>query len=186
MPIETPWGEAQTIDLHAEGIAFHSTASHGGFKLDRERNILVRPLWRNDTGFYEEDCEAAIVIVTFPELFPAKTVAAAHQTAKNWFPEAYEQLFSVVLEPGESIKKDQQDFRRQHAEDWIVISAITSQHRPGFVECVASKGGVRGRIGERRFLVPATEYRQGRHGFIIDQARHAPYDGKSSFPTFAD
>lgn len=186
MPTETPWGEAQTTDVHAEGVAFHSTASHGGFKLDTERNVLVHPLWRNDTDFYEEDCEAAIVIVTFPELFSAETVTAAQQTAKNWFPEAYERVFGVTLEPGESIKKDQQVFRREHAEDWIVISAITSQHHPGFVECVATKGGVRGRSGERCFLVPTTEYRQGRHGFIIDQARHAPYDGKSSYPTCAD
>lgn len=185
MSTETPRGEAQTTDVHAEGVAFHSTASHGGFKLDTERNALVHPLWRND-GFYEEDCEAAIVIVTFPELFSAEIAAAAHKTAKNWFPEAYEQIFGVTLRPGESITKDEQDFRRQHAEDWIVISAITSQHRPGFIECVATKGGVRGRDSEHCFLVPATEYRQGRHGFIIDRARHAPYDGKSSFLTWAD
>ncbi|MGE3872542.1 MAG: hypothetical protein AB7F74_06265 [Parvibaculaceae bacterium] len=127
-----------------------------------------------------------MVIVTFPELFSAKTVAAAHQTAKNWFPEAYEQIFSIVPEPGESVKKDQQDFRRQHSEDWIVISAITSQYHPGFFECVATKGGVRGRGSEPCFLVAATEYRQGRHGFIIDEARHASYGGKSSFATFAD
>lgn len=171
MPTETPWGEAQTTDVHAEGIAFHSTASHGGFNLGRERNVLVHPLLRSDTGFYEEDCEAAIVIVTFRELFSAKTVTAAHQTAKNWFPEVYEQIFGVTLRPGESITKDEQDFRGQHAEGWVVISAITSQHHPGFVECVATKGGVRGRSSERRFLVSATEYRQGRYGFIIDQAR---------------
>lgn len=186
MPIKTPWGEAHTTDVHAEGIAFHSTASHGGFKLDSACNVLVHPLWRNDAGFYEEDCEAAIVIVTFPELFSAKAVAAAHQTARNWFPEAYQQIFAVTLRSGESIKKDARDFRREHAEDWIVISAITSQYHPGFVECVATKGGVRGGGSERRFLVPTTEYRQGCHGFIIDETRHASYDGKSSFPTCTD
>ncbi|MBM3551942.1 MAG: hypothetical protein FJX45_09280 [Alphaproteobacteria bacterium] len=39
--------------------------------------------------------------------------------------------------------------------------------------------------GERRFLVPEAEYDPGRHGFVIDPARHEAYDGPSSFAGWA-
>jgi len=184
MSIRTPWGKTETAEVHTDGIVFYSTASHGGFKLDCERNALVHSAWRNRGGWYEEDCEAAKVIVTFPSLFAEKAIEAAHRTLKNWFPDAYERVYGVTLVPGESIKKDKQFFRQEHADDWVVISAIASKHRPGFVECVATKGGVSEKHGERRFLVPADEYHaRSRFGFVIDEARHAPHDGPSSFPT---
>jgi len=71
---------------------------------------------------------------------------------------------------------------RRHANDWIVVSAITSEQQKGFVECIATPGGKRG-VGseERRFLVPADEYEIGRFGFVIDPDRHAVYPGPSSF-----
>ncbi|MGH6866233.1 MAG: DUF7007 domain-containing protein [Methyloceanibacter sp.] len=184
MSIRTPWGNAQTAHVHAEGIVFYSTASHGGFKLDRECNALVHSAWRNRGAGQEEDCEAAKVIVTFPALFSEKAVEAAHRTLKNWFPDAYEQIYGVTLVLGESIKTDEQRFRQEHTDDWIVISAIASRERPGFVECLATKGGVRGNGGERRFLIPADEYRaRSRFGFVIDEARHTPCDGPRNLPT---
>jgi hypothetical protein len=178
MPIHTPWGPSQHAQIFAEGVVFHETASHGGFRLDPERNAKLHPALRNADGWYEEDCEAAKVIVTFPDLFSEKATRAADRTLKNWFPDAYEHVYGVPLEPGESILKDEQRFHAEHAQDWIVISAIASKERPGFVECVATKGGVRGNGGARCFLVPEEEYRaRGRSGFVIDEARHATCDG---------
>lgn len=37
-PTYTPWGKADYEKVYAEGIVFYGTPSHGGFKLDRERN----------------------------------------------------------------------------------------------------------------------------------------------------
>lgn len=69
-----------------------------------------------------------------------------------------------------------------HANDWIVISAITSTDKKGFVEVVATRGGSRGTgTQERRFLVPSEEYKSGPFGFVVDEARHSTYDGPSSF-----
>jgi hypothetical protein len=66
--------------------------------------------------------------------------------------------------------------------DWIVVSAITSKHAPGFVETVATPGGKRGPgTEERRFLVASDEYQMGRFGFVIDEARHEVYGGPSDF-----
>lgn len=50
-------------------------------------------------------------------------------------------------------------------------------------EVVAMVGGGRVPGGlERRFLVPSDEYAaRGPFGFVINEARHAAYDGPSSF-----
>jgi len=66
--------------------------------------------------------------------------------------------------------------------DWVVISAIYSDQHRGFTEVIATRGGRRDpKSEERRFLVPSGEYKAGAFGFVIDVARHAVYDGPSSF-----
>ncbi len=64
----------------------------------------------------------------------------------------------------------------------MVISAIYSDHQPDFTEVIATRGGRRDpQAEERRFFVPSREYKVVRFGFVIDEARHAVYDGPSSF-----
>lgn len=179
---QTPWGVSQSATVYAEGIESHSTAGHGGFKLSTERNRMVHPLLRAEGGWYEEDCAWAIVAITFPDLFTGVERRCAERSVKDSWPDAWETIFGVVLGPGESHEKDRRAFQQAHAEDWIVVSAVTSGHHKGFVECVATPGGRRGAgIEERRFLVPADEYAVGRFGFVIDPSRHAVYGGPSSF-----
>lgn len=176
----TPWGTAQMSWAYADGVVCHSTASHGGFHLDEERNALVHPAYCNADGCYEEDGQWSKVAATFPRLFTDYERKCADETLRNWEPDAYEIVNKVVLGPAESRTKDARQFRLDHASDWIVISAINSRQRPGFVACVATLGG--DRCGkERRFLVLDTEYDPGRHGFVIDPARHETYEGPSSF-----
>ena len=178
---ETPWGSAQQSRVYGEGVIAHSTAGHGGFHLDAERNALVDRRWRNRDGWYEEDSEWAKVAATFPDLFTSFERASAENTLRHSQPDAYEVIRGVILEPGQSRVKDERSFRLAHAADWIVVSAINSSHSPGFVECVATLGGDRGSRAERRFLVAAGEYEIGPFGFVIDPLRHAAYDGPSDF-----
>jgi hypothetical protein len=178
---ETPWGSAQQSRIYGEGVIAHSTAGHGGFHLDAKRNALVDRRWRNADGWYEEDSEWAKVAATFPELFTPSERASADVTLRHSQPDAYEAIHSVVIEPGQSLVTDERSFKREHAFDWIVVSAITSRYAPGFVECVATLGGDRGSRAERRFLVASAEYEIGPFGFVIDPDRHAAYDGPSSF-----
>jgi hypothetical protein len=97
-------------------------------------------------------------------------------------PAARPPIFGTVLQPGESREKDRRTFEARHAGDWVVVSAIRSQHHDGFVEVIATLGGGRGEgMERRRFLVPASEYEVGRFGFVVDPARHASYGGPSSF-----
>jgi hypothetical protein len=173
----TPWGGAQISWLYAEGIVRHSTAGHGGFHVDPQRNAEIHSAWRNADGWYEEDCEWSKVAVAFPKLFTDYERQCAQETLRNSEPDAYEQIYRVVLVSGQSHVKDERRFKREHAADWIVISAINSTQQPGFVECIATIGGDRRNNEERRFLIPSQEYKTGRFGFVIDLARHAAYDG---------
>ena len=178
----TPWGPSQGATFHAEDVVFHSTAGHGGFHLSAARNAKVHPLLRVAGGWYEEDEAWAIVAITFPHLFTAFERRGAERTMKDSWPHEWERIFGTVLQPGESRLKDQRAFEREHANDWIVVSAITSDHEKGFVEVIATPGGQRGEgTEERRFLVPSAEYRVDRFGFVIDEDRHRVYGGPSSF-----
>ena len=178
----TPWGTSQRATIYAEGVICHSTAGHGGFHLSAERNRKVHPMLRVNGGFYEEDAAWAIVAITFPHLFTGFERHCAEKTLKDSWPDAWEVIFAPALQPGESVEKDRRTFEREHATDWIAVSAITSSRQKGFVECVATLGGKRGPgTEERRFLVPSDEYKVGRFGFVIDPARHPIYDGPSDF-----
>jgi hypothetical protein len=178
----TPWGPSQGGTVYTEGITSHSTAGHGGFKLSADRNRKVHPMLRSAGGWYEEDGEWAIVAITFPHLFTTFERRCTETTIKDSWPDAWEAIFGTILAPDESREKDRCTFEVEHAADWIVVSAITSEQHKGFVECVATPGGKRGAgTEERRFLVPADEYQVGRFGFVIDPDRHAVYGGPSSF-----
>jgi Domain of unknown function (DUF7007) len=180
----TPWGTSQGATVHADGVVFHSTASHGGFHLSPQRNAKVHPLLRAGAAWYEEDCHWAAVAHAFPELFTDFERASAESTIRNWYPQAWEAIHGKVLLPGQSSKKDEREFHKRHADDWIVVSAIRSDHEPGFTEVVAALGGDRARTHDaRRYLVPSDEYGidGGRFGLIIDESRHRLYDGPSSF-----
>lgn len=178
----TPWGSSQGATIYAEGVTAHSTAGHGGFHLAAERNRKVHPMLRAPGGWYEEDECWAIVALTYPHLFTTFERRCAERAIKDSWPDAWEAISGTILLPGESRTKDQRAFELEHAEVWIVISAITSKQEKGFVECVATQGGRRGADGEeRRFLVPADEYEVGRFGFVIDPECHVLYDGPSSF-----
>lgn len=179
----TPWGGSQPATIYAEGVAAHVTAGHGGFHLSAERNAEVHPLLRKDIPWYEEDCEWAIVAISFPELFTAYERSLAEKTVRNTWPEAWENIRGCPLAEGESWAKDQRAFDQRHAADFVVMSTIGSDQHAGMTEVVAVVGGDWSRdAGERRFLVPSDEYAgRGPFGFVIDLARHAEYDGPSSF-----
>lgn len=183
MAASTPWGGSQLAMIYGEGIVSHSTSGHGGFHLSSDRNLLVDASVRSAGGWYEEDCEWAIVALTFPDIFTGYERRCAEEIARNTFPAFWEKLRGRQLEPGESRSKDRATFERNHAGDWIVISAIVSSHHSGMVEVVATRGGEREFSQEvRRLLVSDLEYsKRGSFGFAIDLEVHAAYEGPSSF-----
>lgn len=78
----SPWGAVQQRETLAPGIEWVSTASHGGILLSPERHAKVRAKFPGFTTWaggaaYEEDQDVCAVVVTFPEVFPADSVARA-------------------------------------------------------------------------------------------------------------
>ncbi|MBX5166809.1 MULTISPECIES: DUF7007 domain-containing protein [unclassified Rhizobium] len=183
MSASTPWGGSQMAVIYADGIVAHNTAGHGGLHLSAARNAKIHPLLRKDTPWYEEDCEWAIVALSFPELFTAYERSLAEKTIRNTWPDVWEAIYGCELTEGESWSKDRRAFDQRHAEDYIVTSAIFSNQNTGMTEVVVVVGGNRkSNDDERRFLVPSDEYAgRGRFGFVIDPGRHAEYHGPSSF-----
>lgn len=168
----TPWEWSQGAEVYAEGVVFHSTASHGGFWLDEVRNSAMPAALRIEGGWYEEDCDWAMVAFGFPELFTAYERRIAEKTLRDTFPERWEAVHGRPLAPGESFTNDRRLFEQAHAQNWIVVAASTSKEHPGMVECCAALGGKRNISKWRTFLVPSAEYAPGRFGFVIDEARH--------------
>lgn len=178
----TPWGPSQGAVRYGEGVVFHSTSGHGGFHLTADRNAQVHPLLRATGGWYEEDAAWAAVATAWPDLFTGLERRQAEETLRHSWPDAWEAIQGRALKPGESRTRDGEAFARDHAADWVVISAIYSDQHRGFTEVIATRGGRRDpKSEERRFLVPSGEYKVGTFGFVIDEARHAVYDGPSSF-----
>lgn len=180
----TPWGVSQGATRYADGVVSHSTAGHGGFHLSPDRNAKVHWQLRAADGFYEEDCCWVAVALAFTDLFTDFEKACAEPTFRDNFPDVWEGINGRQLQPGESREKDRASFFRDHAQHWIVVSAISSAQRPDFVEAVAVLGGQRDReTGSRRYLIPRDEYPAGSagFGFVIDEARHRRYAGPSSF-----
>jgi hypothetical protein len=181
----TPWGPSQGATIYAEGVVSRTTAGHGGFKLSGHRNAQVHPMLRSQDGWYEEDSAWAAVAVAFPDLFTGFEQRCAARTLKDWEPDAWETISGTRLASGESHTKDRRAFEQQHANDWIVTSALRSDHHPGMTEVIATRGGRRDHgVEERCFLVPSADYKAGCFGFVIDEARHAVYEGPSSFASW--
>ncbi|MCH7805151.1 MAG: hypothetical protein IH937_13860, partial [Acidobacteria bacterium] len=168
----TPWGMSQSATIYAEGIVFHSTAGHGGFKLDRARNAGMDPALRLSGGWYEEDAEWALVAAGYPDMFTYREQAMADRAMRDWYPDAWEAVHGRTLSAAESFTRGRQQFARRHAKDWVVISAVRSSDHPGMVEALATVGGDRNSQETRRFLVRVGEYAAGRHGFVIIPALH--------------
>jgi hypothetical protein len=77
----SPWGRVEDVREFGDGVVFVSTAGHGGFWLsaDRHRALQSRHGFKTFAGgaWYEEDCDAAVVVVAFSDLFDVPTVERA-------------------------------------------------------------------------------------------------------------
>lgn len=80
-PKNSPWGAVQQATAHGEGIWWVSTASHGGFLVSPALKIpapyAAFKTFADEPGAYEEDCDAAVVPLAFPDRFPAHEVKEA-------------------------------------------------------------------------------------------------------------
>jgi len=92
----TPWGRADMVTPYGRGINFYTTPAHGGFKLSEKLNALVPEYFRNAAfaglglkGWYEEDCDWAIVAVVFPSFFNDAEIKLANESLERYLPAEY-------------------------------------------------------------------------------------------------
>ncbi|GLY15484.1 hypothetical protein LWF15_12970 [Kineosporia rhizophila] len=92
-PDWSPWGSIQESEpLGEDGILRVRTATSRGYFIPRQANDRVHQTWRVRTGWYgqgERDDQWAIVVITFPELFPQRTVHDAHALQRKAHPIQY-------------------------------------------------------------------------------------------------
>jgi len=87
---QTPWGIADFATSFGPGVTFYTTPSHGGFFVATPDAMPESLRKRSDRycGFqwYEEDCEAALVVVAHPELFTPDERVRALGCVKAFYP----------------------------------------------------------------------------------------------------
>jgi hypothetical protein len=103
----TPWGQSQEQQQLAPGLVRYDTASHGGYHVTEpalgEMPAALRAIKPfAGAGWYEEDCDWAIVALAFPQYFGSFAVHAAVQTVRGWNPAATAWLDSPE---GEKVRK---------------------------------------------------------------------------------
>lgn len=195
MNTETPWGKPQTIGLVAEGIYCVSTARHGGIMLSLERTTAMpdymrTPVFAGKFTTYEEDCDWCMPVLIFESEFRSfhakegvkssdKIIREARSALRHWRPEIYETFYKVILAPGESRRKDEQQFYIDNKANLLVVGAWGDWKDgvpKGMVALRARLGGHMNKDAsqERFFLIPASEYdsHRCRFAFIVDPTRH--------------
>lgn len=150
----TPWGPPDTRHEVAPGICFYSTPSHGGYHLSADRFNTFRQLFPDFRLFagdpwFEEDCDAALVILTFAAEFSDQDVFLAEQSIRacaQYFRDSDRrwQQVSTIITHNETLADALQranTFRLDHAEDWQVGSAGTNDQNGWDVHLTRLKDG---------------------------------------------
>jgi hypothetical protein len=97
----------------------------------------------------------------------------AEETLRHSWPDAWEAIHGRKLKPGESHVRDGEAFARDHAEDWVVISAIYSDHQRGFTEVVRHAGRASGSPSRRAPLPCPLRGVQGRSASASSSMKRA-------------
>ena len=191
----TPWGQAQYANHPAPGIVTVGCSQHGGIKLSPERNAEIPPALRNRSGWYEEDCESAIVGLYHPDAFPHylggdhdAIRADMERTVKDYFPDQYEKATGETLTPDESsVLRDRQKaataeaFRAEHANEFVTLHRGDDDNGAWVPEGYRPMTARIDATGEtREFLVPYDECVENGSfvsNRLIDPHRHIDVTG---------
>jgi hypothetical protein len=148
-------------------------------------NKLIPDYFRQDGTWYEEDCAIAIPCFILgaayfhnPHSVRFITSGEAEKTVIAWYPYQYERYTGKTLQPGESTTKDEKEFMKAHASDWITIAAIGDHDNrvpPGHVAVCATVGGIRSaRAACRYFIVHKEQYQWSLSApFVVDPIKYS-------------
>lgn len=175
-PVRTPWGMSQSATAYGDGITFYSTSSHGGFNVSAERLREMPKALRTGRQWFEEDCEACLVILAFQDRFTPLQVDAARVSVRNNYPDAYAAWSGTPVTPAESHVLRRRAFNAETRDRFVVRAAWGDWHE----SVPAGKVGVLALCAatneEAGFLVDAPTYdARGEFGFVVDTAAAEPW-----------
>jgi hypothetical protein len=167
---------SQDAEAYGEGITFYSTSSHGGMKVEASLAKLMPAALRIPGNWFEEDCDASLVVVAFPDRFPPDQVALAMRDLKNLYPDRYTEWTGQALDPAESFTLRERAFVASTAKDFVARAAWGSWHDDvptGSVGVIAWRLSTNEEAG---FLVPEDAYqRHGEFGCVVDESSAQPW-----------
>jgi hypothetical protein len=116
--IPTPYGPARHRTVVAEGIDFLETDGHGYVRLDPSLHLLMPAAWCETPysrfGYYEEDCDWALVALRFPAAFLA------------FDPTAFDAALGAVSYLGDALSAGIEEIRRSYPDCVRCWSSIPS------------------------------------------------------------
>jgi hypothetical protein len=122
--IDTPWGLADTTTEYSPGLVFYTTPRHGGFYLSPgcwQAVLAAFPGFQPWAGpqWLEEDCDAVIPPLLWPELFTADAVASAVRFAQSWESANFQPLRTWIFSPaGARVREIARAFYADNAQNW--------------------------------------------------------------------
>ena len=176
MATTTPWGKADHKTPITRGINFYSTPGHGGYSVSKGLFAKMNPALASigeaygGAFWFEEDCAYAAVYLAFPEHFDASKLACAHESIKDYYPDAYEAAFGVKVEIEESVILRERAHHALNLNNYVVKVAMGEWYEKcpdGFTFVVAERAA----DGDQKaFLVPKNDYTGS--NFVVDPAIH--------------
>lgn len=121
MTVHTPWGQSQDSHKIADGITFHSTSSHGGIILSKERWAEMKQLLPNIRTFcgvpgcLEEDCDYMYAVFCWPECWSDDYAMLG---VVNMLKSGHMQCVQEQMEAGNAAVINQYSKISERAERW--------------------------------------------------------------------
>lgn len=172
-PNDSPWGQPHSTKMQAPGVWCITTASHGGFYVAPEILATFPPAirafkpWAGE-GWFEEDCDWALVALALPSAFDGRSIHHAIMTVRN----SRDYFNGTDIEAYLTGTAQGREAARKGAE-WYTANAMLFEFG-----CMSGGGdGCSGQIrrvdGGETLLYHCKEWPEIESPFTLDQARAA-------------
>jgi hypothetical protein len=209
-PERTPWGPKQEEWEDMAGFWWVSTPGHGGIylKAEQRKDIpdLIKPHSSDAEGvWWEEDSAWSLPIVYLLSQRPHGSLSdeeehvleQAHDTARDSFPDEWEQIIGREIKPGESHNREEgREIALIHTDDllagaiwrsssenaWVPEGMVGVAAYPGKAFLDSDMDPARAHTA-RYFLIPEAEVKWRTLPFEFNVARHKEVTGRQGLPT---
>jgi hypothetical protein len=208
-PEMTPWGPKQEEWQDMAGFWWVSTPRHGGIYLTPEQRQdipdLIKPHSSDTDGiWWEEDSAWSLPIVCLLSQRPLGSLSEeeeyvleqAHDTARDSFPDEWEQITGREIQQGESYEREEgREIAAIHSDEllggtiwrssaensWVPEGMVGVAAYPGEAFLKSNMDPARTHAA-RYFLIPEAEVKWRTPPFEFNPARHQEVTGREGTP----